>query len=223
MMVGPTGFRADNVSLRALIQEAYGVQADQIDGPSDLLDTTYNIDGKTGHSDASIRNFDQTAKENHLMLQNLLAERFKLALHHESKTLPSYALVVDENGAKLRASRSNGQTMDLMGPVDKKIGLHRKMAFVDTDEMMGLSAQGISTSDLSGQLSRQLGNAVVDKTGLSGSYDVDLQWANAKNGAAASGPSIFKAVQEQLGLKLEPQESPMDYLVIDHVEKPAEN
>jgi uncharacterized protein (TIGR03435 family) len=223
MMVGPKGFRADNVSLRALIQEAYGVQADQIDGPSDLLDTTYNIDGKTGHAAGSTENFDQAVKENHLMLQNLLAEHFKLVLHHESKTLPSYALVVGEDGAKLQPSHSNGQTIDIQGRSDKKMSVHRKVAFIDSDQMMGLSAQGISTSDLSAQLSRQLGNAVVDKTGLTGSYDVNLQWtADAKSGAAGSGASIFKAVQEQLGLKLEPQESPMDILVIDHIEKLAE-
>jgi bla regulator protein BlaR1 len=224
MMVGPAGFRADNVSLRALIQEAYGVQADQIDGPSDLLDTTYNIDANSGHAASSTEDFEQAVKENHLMLQKLLAERFKLVLHHESKTLPNYALVVGENGAKLQPSQSNGQTMDLMGPRDKKMKVHRKVAFVDGDQMMGLIAQGISTSDLSAQLSRQLGNTVIDRTGLTGSYDVNLQWAaDAKNGAAASGTSIFKAVQEQLGLKLEPQESPMDFLVIDHIEKPAEN
>ena len=84
------------------------------------------------------------------MLQNLLADRFKLAVHHESKELPSYALVVEENGSKLQPSRLEWADHGSHGSSDKKMGLHRKMAFVDTDEMMGLSAQGISTSDLVG-------------------------------------------------------------------------
>ncbi len=223
MMTGPLGFKAENVSLRALIQEAYGVQANQIEGPSDLLDSSaYDIEGKTAHHED--RSLNQDRIENHLMLQNLLADRFKLAVHHGSKELPSYALVVEENGSKLQPSRMSGQTMDLHGPSDKPMEAHRMVMHVEGDQVMGITAVGISIGDFSQQLSRQLGSAVVDKTGLTGNYDFNLQWkADTKNGEAASGTSLFKAVKEQLGLQLEPQKTLMDIVVIDHVEMPTEN
>ncbi len=223
MMTGPMGFRADNIPLRALIQEAYGVQGNQVEGPSELLNTTYDIEGKTAQKEDGTKTFQQAVIENHLMLQNLLAERFKLVLHHESKELPIYALVVGENGAKLQPSRTDAQTMNIQGQKGDAMYGHRKMMMTDRDQMMGLSAQGISTSDFSFQLAHQLGKAVVDKTGLTGKYDLSLQWSgDAKNGDAASGSSIFKALEDQLGLKLELQKSRMDILVVDHVENPAE-
>jgi uncharacterized protein (TIGR03435 family) len=94
----------------------------------------------------------------------------------------------------------------------------------------GIGAQGISTDDLAQQISRQLGTPVVNKTGLHGRYDFNLSWNDGKGNSTeaepgsgnATAPSLFTAVQEQLGLKLEPQKEPMQVLVIDHIEKPAE-
>jgi uncharacterized protein (TIGR03435 family) len=80
----------------------------------------------------------------------------------------------------------------------------------------GLNAMGISVADLASQLSRQLGTPVVDKTGLKGNYDFALNWTESPNQA-----SLLTAVQQQLGLKLDPQQGPTEVLVIDHIEKPA--
>jgi uncharacterized protein (TIGR03435 family) len=94
----------------------------------------------------------------------------------------------------------------------------------DGGQVVGIEARRMSTADLAQQLSRQLGSAVVDKTGLQGSFDFNLHWTASANGDSnqADNP-LFTALQQQLGLKLEPQTAPMEVLVIDHIEKPQEN
>jgi len=99
----------------------------------------------------------------------------------------------------------------------------------DGSQAVGMEAHNISASDLAAQLSRQLGSVVVDKTGLGGNYDFKLNWTSDAGqkpdapASEASTASLLTALQEQLGLKLEPQKAPMEVLVIDHVEKPTEN
>jgi uncharacterized protein (TIGR03435 family) len=93
-----------------------------------------------------------------------------------------------------------------------------------------LEARGMSTSDIASHFSRQLGTVVVDKTGLTGNYDFSLNWTSDASGRGtfnapvsdASASSLLAAIQEQLGLKLQPQKGPMQVLVIDHAERPAE-
>jgi len=105
---------------------------------------------------------------------------------------------------------------------------------MDEGQVVGMAAQGASTADFASLLSRQLGVTVVDKTGLTGNYNFNLQWkhsgdetANAADNASAenagSSSSLLTAIQEQLGLKLEPQNQTMPVLVVDHIEKPTEN
>ncbi len=157
------------------------------------------------------------------MIQALLAERFKLTLHRETKELPVYALVVAKNGPKLQ---------EVEGGPTKTKGAQMRMG-------RGLlNAQAVSMTMLATSLSNQLGRSVIDKTGLTGNYDVKLEWTpdegqsfGPKEGGpegappppSASGPSIFTAVQEQLGLKLEPQKGPVEILIIDRIEKATEN
>ncbi len=131
------------------------------------------------------------------MLRTLLADRFKLASHSETKELPLYSLVVGKNGPRIQ------EVKDGIGSMSAGKGrLSGRMPIVD----------------FARYLSPILGRAVVDRTGLTGAFDIKLEWTP---GDDASGPSIFTAVQEQLGLKLESAKGPVEILLIDHAEKPA--
>jgi uncharacterized protein (TIGR03435 family) len=137
------------------------------------------------------------------MLKALLAERFKVALHRETRTLPIYALVTAKGGPKLHEAPADGHS--------------------STNSRGGhITAQHVSMVDLGDSLSRQLGRAVIDQTGLKGAFDFTLEYA--ADDADTSRPSIFTALQEQLGLRLEATKGPVEVLVIDRAERvPTEN
>ena len=148
------------------------------------------------------------------MLQTLLVERFKLAFHHESKMLPAYALIVDKKGAKIQPVSSDGQS--------------------GTSSGRGrLAGTKVSMAEFADQLSRQVDRPVQDLTALPGVFNFKLEWTEDNrpvtpgDGAPAEsalGPSIYVALQEQLGLKLEGRKLPIQILVIDHIERvPTEN
>jgi uncharacterized protein (TIGR03435 family) len=231
MMYGPKGFKAVNASLLSIIQEAYGIQANQIVGPPELKSAAYDIEVKMQGSPANAQETDPllTQPEIRNQLQALLADRFKLALHHQSKELPSYMLVVGENGSKLQPTKFADYPDTATGPDGK--GIHRMMMQLGGGQVRGIGAQKSSMAEFARQLSMQLGKNVVDKTGMTGQYDFNLQWSEAaanSDGATndavpAAGPSLFDAIQEQLGLKLVPQQGPVDVVVIDHVELPEAN
>jgi bla regulator protein blaR1 len=221
MMYGPDSFVADDVSLQALIQEAYGVQPNQISGPSDLLSATYDVAAKFDPSSGAKVDPRDHMSLWQLALRAALAERTKLVLHHESKVLPVYDLVIAENGPKLQPSTSNG-------PI---FGMSLKQMSAGKSQVVD-GAQAVPISDLAQQLSHTLGITVFDKTGLKGNYDFNLKWTESSNQPsdtmeAAAGnwtppdPSLFTAIEQQLGLKLVPQTQPMDILVIDHIEEPT--
>ena len=234
MMYWPSGFKAMNTSLQALIQEAYGVQANQIAGGPDWLKTAqFNLeigpqDDKSATSGLSVQQrLEQSKIRNQRLLQAALAERFKLALHPETRELSTYALVVSDEGSKLQPAKPASSYPD---PVKGPEGLPLEKSFrIKLDgSQSGLEARGMSTADMASHLARELGTVVVDRTGLAGTYDFSLNWKSDRNGSFneaasdASIPSLQTALQEQLGLKLEPQKGPMQVLVIDHAEKPAE-
>jgi uncharacterized protein (TIGR03435 family) len=141
-----------------------------------------------------------------LMLQALLEDRFRLAIRHETKELPAYSLNKAKSGPKLKESTT---------PEDSQ----------DTRVDLGLiKSNRMSIAQFAGMLSRMLGLPVVDRTGLTGYYDLVLKWTPEEASADATpGPSIFTAIQDTLGLKLVAGKEPMDVLLIDHVEKPTEN
>jgi len=155
-----------------------------------------------------------------LMLRRLLADRFKLKLHRESKEMQGYGLIVGKSGPKL-------QEVELAGK-----GWSR-------NRVDGIEGQEISMARLAEILAGRLGRPVVDLTGIKGVFDLKLSWtpdpAMVKNPAEnkespavdsmsdPSGLSIFSALQEQLGLRLEARKVPGEIIVIDHVERPAEN
>jgi bla regulator protein blaR1 len=230
MMYGPKGFAATNVTLKTLIQEAYSVQANQISGPSDLLNLAkFDVEAKANPSDGAQFGPGHANVVGPLMLQAALAERTKLVVHHETKVLPIYALVVAEGGTKLQPSQSSTLAGD-----QTKIGM-RMLLKGGSGQDSTVEAQGVSIGDLARQLSMRLGIAVVDKTELKGPYNFNLHWTQnlnqpsdtedsaTDNNSSAPEPSLLTALQEQLGLKLEPQKQPMDIIVIDHIEQPAEN
>jgi bla regulator protein blaR1 len=230
-------FYATGVTLKMLLHTAYDVEESQISGgPSWLSSDRYDIQAKADSSvDDALRKLspEQGTLAKQRMLQKLLSDRFKLTLSHETKDLPVYTLVVAKNGPKLQESKDDVSGAN--GPRGPNGHLMRM-------ERGQLNGQGVPIAFLVQQLSQQLGRNVVDKTGLKGNYDFTLQWTpdesraamsnggdDSKQGADntplpdSSGPSLFTALQEQLGLKLESQKGPVEIIAIDHIEKPTEN
>jgi uncharacterized protein (TIGR03435 family) len=142
------------------------------------------------------------------MLQSLLADRFKLRVHYESKVQPTYELVLAKGGLKLKPL-----------PANQKPGWGRSVRGE-------LEMHGRSIAEFAHFLSQMnlVGRTVVDKTGVAGNYDIDLKWTpDDQQGTPDAGPTLITALEEQLGLKLVPAKGPVDALVIDHVERPTEN
>jgi uncharacterized protein (TIGR03435 family) len=205
-----------NVPLRLVIMVAYRVKTEQISGGPSWMDTErYDINAKAERP--------SSVEELHTMLQNLLADRFQLRFHREKKELPMYALTVDKNGPKLEAHQAQNAGEPW---IDQAVTgmLH-----------MTMTAKFVPMDYFAWRLGMQLDRPVVDRTALKGGYDFVLKYTrdlppgvppNAMlNGEPidTSGPNIFEALRQQLGLKLEPQKGPVDSMVIDHVERPAEN
>jgi uncharacterized protein (TIGR03435 family) len=193
--------------LEGLVMDAYKVEPWQISaGPVWLRTDPFEIVAKAP-GDAS-----PTPEQLRLMLQTLLADRFQLKVHREKREGPVYALVVDKKGPKLTPSTAADSTFSAGGGT----------------RAVRLTFQKRTMEYLALQLSNQggLGREVLDKTGLTGTYDFNLHWAPGTDGNPppdSNEPGVFTALQEQLGLKLEPQKAPVEMLVIDHAEKPSPN
>ena len=189
---------AIGIHLAALISHAYSVQDFQISGgPQWLYSDRYDIVAKAETNATR----DQLLR----MLQTLLEDRFKLTMHHQIKELPVYALTVGKNGAKL--VKASGAPLQ-----PKPTGDH--LTVMRTD-MRGFAVW----------LSRQTGRTVVDVTGLTGRYDIRLDSnRNEFSGTSNPGdPSLFTAIEEQLGLRLAPRQQEVDVLMVDGAEKPGES
>jgi uncharacterized protein (TIGR03435 family) len=237
IMFSPNGFFAANISLEKIIQEAYGIQANQIvGGPDWIKSAAYDVNVKIEDSETSTSEADTPGppdtKQSRQVLRSILAERFKLTVHNETKNLSSYVLVVAEDGSKLQPSQATDSTFHATAPKSMLMGSSMRMK-VDGGQARALEARGIPTADFASLLSRQLGQIVVDKTALPGKYDFTLKWTaepsatpeNSTESADAAGDSsspLFAAIHDQLGLKLEPQKAPLPVLVIDHAERLAE-
>lgn len=206
-------FSVTNLTLKTMIFYAYNLRSgEQLEGlPKWARTDAWDIQAKLD-ADAvqQVHKLDreQHADENRLMVQNLLAERFQLRIHHKARDLPVYDLTLAKGGSKLKPAAAS----------DKASGWNwRDGSFEGTDVGPDALAYSLSSSD-------EVGRVVVDKTGLSGKYDIKLKWTpEGKQETADSGPSLFTALQEQLGLKLVSTKGPVDTLVVDHVEKPTPN
>jgi len=191
-----------NITVRGLIRKAYGLQVYPLSaGGSDPLSTDrYDIVAKAS-GDASD---EQTMR----MLQALLEDRFRLKLHRETKELPVYALLTGKSGPKFHEVNDDGTAAEMGGRSGYRITAHH-----------------ISMTALASTLNGYVGSPVLDMTGLTGIYDLNLEFTSDESLTAnsADAPSISTAVQEQLGLKLEARKGPVEVVVIDHVENPSEN
>jgi uncharacterized protein (TIGR03435 family) len=222
------GWSALDVSVLQMVKEAYAIdQDDRIQGaPSWLSTEKFDFEAKV--DDADIRAFQALHFEQEcVMLQRLLADRFSLALHFETRQLPLYVLTVAKGGPKMHESPPDPNDPIIqhgMGGLIRKSNGHQWA--VEKETMPALARF----------LTLVLGNPVVDQTGLTGRYDFELDWApdaslnmSAANNsppptpAVPAGPSIFTAVKDQLGLRLESQKGPVQVLVIDHVAQPSPN
>jgi uncharacterized protein (TIGR03435 family) len=235
----PVGFSATNVPLKMLIQDAYGVEDNQILGaPGWVGSARYDIEAKVSSSDTDALH-DLSPDQRKLMLRPLLADRFQLKVHTEVRDLPILALVIAKGGPKLHEAKRGDTYPNGIKGFDGEPGGPGLMHMGPGQ----LTAQGLPMSSVAQLLSQQLRRTVQDKTGLTGKYDFTLQWTPDVGGSPMmkgpdagqqgpggpppptdnGGPSIFTAIQEQLGLKLESQKGPVDVLVIDHVEMPSAN
>jgi len=190
------GITATNVTLPFLIMNAYGVRDNQVSGgPGWLTSERYDVVAKDQSDHPSPARQRQ-------MLQTLLADRFQLRLRRETKDLPVYALVVGKSGYKFHEADGGSDGKNTAGRAR-------------------ITARKVSMEWLSERLGGQLERTVVDRTDLQGNFAFELEWSPDPDDL--SGPSIFTALQEQLGLKLQPQKGSVEILVIEHVEKPSEN
>lgn len=214
-MQGAHQFVARNHTLKTLIEAAYNLTPRAISGGPAWIDSEH-YDILAGTPGELHPGFDEQMS----MLRQLLTDRFGLAFHREPKELAVYELTVAKDGPRLKESA---------GPPSD--GLH----FVLYPGRASLPAKGGSMAELASVLQRAaLDRPVVDKTGLTGRYDFDLNWSPDESqfggaiarlgGADASDqPDLYTAMQRQLGLKLEAVKGRIEALVIDHAERPAEN
>ena len=261
-----------NISLAFLIARAYDVKNFQVSGPSWMDGEHFDITAKVPKG--------ATEAQFHAMLQNLLADRFKLVIHKEKKQVPIYALLVAKGGPKLKespeaATAEAGEPKEppppppgssAMGrdglPKPQEVGKDgfpkppagaRGMMMMFNGNRFRMQASHVPIAQLVDMLSMQLGRPVIDETGLKGQYDITMEFSpeglammrgmpmpmgpppgavagggpdGGRDGGheAESGPTIFSAVQEQLGLKLESRKGPVDLIVVDSMERtPTEN
>lgn len=216
MGMGPGFLTATNVTLNMLMKTAYRVQDYQIiGGPSWISYEAFDVEAKAaaGAIPPKTTQTDATKEDpTERMLQSLLEDRFQLKLRSETKELPVYALNVVRSGPLLKASP------------EQKAPNGLKILFGD------ITATSVPLSQFIAALSAQLDRPVLDKTNLPGFFDFHLKWSPQATSVAPpdvaldpTGPSLFTALQEQLGLKLESARGPVEVLVIDSVSKPSEN
>lgn len=200
-------FIAETISLGFLIRLAYNVMESQIVGePGWAKSARFEINATAGT--------DATLAEMRPMIQSLLADRFKLVLHREKKEMPVYELIAAKGGPKLSHKEGSCTPFDPRPPA----ALLRSCGDIGGGKDF-LEGFGVTMSALAESLSDTLDRKVIDKTGSARTFDFHLKFA----GVDTAGPSIFTAIQEQLGLRLQSAKDPVEVLVIDHVERPGEN
>jgi uncharacterized protein (TIGR03435 family) len=213
-MLGPRQFTATNYTLRVLIAAAYRLNTQAVlGGPSWMDSDAYDIVAVTP---GDVRpNLDQQLN----MLQELLKDRFSLAFHRQERELPVYILSVAKNGPKLRPSQA---------PADEDPVV---ISHISPDHVE-LPVRNASIAQVIAVMQRSIfDRPILDRTGITGRYDFDLDWApdegqfggQFSRTADQNRPSLFTAIQEQAGLKLEAGRGPVLALVIDKLERPSEN
>ena len=229
----PTTFRCTNMNLANLITAAYGIMRFQLTGPDWMQNQRFEISARVAG--------EPSREQLNLMLQNMLAGRFKLAVHRETKEMPRYELVVAKNGPKLKPSDTDPgpRSADPPDPsppkMDKDMYPVLKPGQAGTIIINGRARTfrpNCTMQQFAQILSGQLGKPVVDSTGLSGRYDISFYWARetltggpgAEPSPGDPGPTLEQAIQDQLGLRLVSDRGPVEFIVVDRLEKlPSEN
>jgi uncharacterized protein (TIGR03435 family) len=197
-------WRATNITPKSLIINAYEILPDQIVGAPAWIDSAhFDIEGKYQEDPAMSR--AESARQHRLRLQALLADRFQIQIHRETKESQAYILVVGKKGHKLTPSEPKSTMSARPGHMECK---------------------GMTTDSLARNLASRLRHPVANQTGLEGTFDFTLDYDADQTGSGATDPpkpSIFTAVQEQLGLKLESTKAPVEMLIIDRIERPVAN
>lgn len=210
-------FRASGVTLMMLIQQAYDVRGFQIaDAPGWISTDRYDILTKNesaGPTQADLIKMNDAQRNEFrrgmmTRLQALIGDRFQLKFHRETKEMPVYGLVLAKGGPKLQPMEPGGR--------DSSLSISR-----GDEAIMHVTAKGLPIPNLVKYLSDQSGRQVIDETGLTGKYD--FQFGFAPDLGDATGPSLFTALQQELGLRLESKKGPVEVIVIDSVQKPSEN
>lgn len=239
----PDGFTAWFVTPQQMVSTAYGygVQRFRVSGgpawlPSERFDIEAKMDAATADVLAKL-NPGQRVLAQQKMLQALLADRFKLTVHRETRELLVYSLVVAKSGAKLQAAKPGDTYANGIKYPD---GTLAGSGALDGGVFDGwITAQGVTVANLADEMTDMLGHPVTDKTGMTGAYDFKLRFTpddrlQVPGGAEpnerprlpssdADEPSLFAAIQEQLGLKLESGKGPVEIIVVDHIEPPSGN
>jgi uncharacterized protein (TIGR03435 family) len=219
-----------NVTVKRLIQNAYQLQDQQIaGGPGWIASERFDI---VANSEAA----NLSPMDRWMMVRALLADRFKLRMHTEKREQSVFAMVPAHGDGK-RGEHLTAVTPDCKAPAAPRTGPIDLSAPNLCGVIMGgpgrMNFRGVTMDVLAAQLSARTGRSVVDRTGLSGRFDLDLEFApqpvrsdgsdpSLGDRPSSEAPSIFTALQEQLGLKLEPQKGPVEVTVIDGVERPVE-
>lgn len=217
--IGPSGsFEAGGVNLMSLITQAYDVRGFQIVGGTGWMnDDKYTIitkddaKGPNGAELSAMNDVQRQQAQDRLMgkVRLMLADRFQLKIHRETKEMPVYELTVAKGGVKMQAAPDDG---------NNDVGLNSSRT---NEAKTGVTAKRLPMEVLTRFLSNQVGRTVVDRTGLTAHYNFKLVYS--ADMGDTTGPSIFTALQEQLGLKLESAKGPVEVVVIDRAEKPSEN
>ena len=222
-----------NFSVKQLILFAYDVPNNQVSGVQAWMDSSHFDIQATTEKNATVKQLEGP------MLQGLLEDRFQLKVHRETMARPVYELTVEKDAVKMQLSKEGSCTrysMDSPPPLPAPSA--PRPVYCDFPRLAGdgrnwtLDGKGVTVGKLATTLSRSgLDRPIIDRTGLTGGFDLHLKWtadipeSAPESGAVAepTGLSIFTALKEQLGLKLESAKAPVEILVIDHVEKPSEN
>ncbi len=214
------GLEGRGVTLRMLLEDAYGMyEDDRVQGlPAWATEERFDVQAKVGEDDAA-KLRDMPLAQRRAMFQALLAERFGLKLHRDTKLADVFALVVGKNGVKFQKAASDDAAhsgMKGFSCLFTKAGLD---FFV---------AKSCTVQDITGTLRSAAGRTVLDETGFTERYDFELHWSPDEVPASYrrernEGPPLFTAVQQQLGLKLVPAKRPIEFLVVDRVQQPTQN
>ena len=215
------GYEAQNATVRFLIASAYDIKENSITGGPDWLTSDhYDVIAKVTGSGAAQPSF--SSEQRRRMQQALLAERFHLVAHAETKDAPAFELVLAKGGPKFREAIPNDPFAAGVVAIDGRPYPGFPM-LVAAGKLIG---QGVAIPALSDFLAQLVRRPVIDKTGLTGKYDISLEWApdnTPPDSELASRPVIFTALQEQLGLRLQATTAPAATLVIDSIQRPSEN